>query len=242
MTEQRSLLLSSRRLKSTVEKLLREKNLEDVLVRLQDLPAKNLVHALFTAICREEPHMKWFAVSCMGMTVDRLAEESFEEARVVMRRFLWSLNDESGGIGWGAPESLAEIMYHNDRLAKEYHHMLLSYAQEDGEEICQDGNFLEHTFLQRGVMWGIGRLALKRGNLLRQKIRDQDFRYYLTQKEDKQVQGLAAWAVGNLGLRTLIPELSALINEDAGLSLYLDGIWSPQTVGRLAGEALRAIG
>ncbi len=40
-----------------------------------------------------------------------------------MRRFLWSLNDESGGIGRARPEAMAECMCRDVRLADEYAHM-----------------------------------------------------------------------------------------------------------------------
>ena len=69
-----------------------------------------------------------------------------------MRRLMWMLNDESGGIGWGAPEAMAEAMACHPRLAEEYVRILLSYIREDG-------NFLEYEPLRRGALWGIGRLA-----------------------------------------------------------------------------------
>ena len=60
----------------------------------------------------------------MGASLARLADADMEAARIVMRRLLWSLNDESGGIGWGAPESMAEAMCRHQGLALEYAHML----------------------------------------------------------------------------------------------------------------------
>jgi len=33
---------------------------------------------------------------------------------------MWSLNDESGGIGWGAPEAMGAIMARHTGLADEY--------------------------------------------------------------------------------------------------------------------------
>lgn len=84
--------------------------LEALYAELAAYPAQDVINALFPLLCRTEPYLRWRAVSCMGKSVARLAEEDLEAARVVMRRFLWSLNDESGGIGWGAPESMAEAM------------------------------------------------------------------------------------------------------------------------------------
>ena len=46
-----------------------------------------------------------------------------------------------------------------DEETGEYIHMLVSYIREDGPEAFQDGNFIELPLLQRGVLWGIGRLV-----------------------------------------------------------------------------------
>jgi hypothetical protein len=46
----------------------------------------------------------------MGEVMAHLADKDMESARVIMRRLMWSLNDESGGIGWGAPEAMGEIV------------------------------------------------------------------------------------------------------------------------------------
>jgi len=37
-----------------------------------------------------------------------------------MRRLMWNLNDESGGIGWGNPEAMGEILACHEALANEY--------------------------------------------------------------------------------------------------------------------------
>ena len=94
--------MSSRAIKRQVLELLRSQDLDHCLEALRVFPSKDAATALFSALCREEPILRWRAVSCMGDAVARLAATEMEEARIVMRRFLWSLNDESGGIGWGA--------------------------------------------------------------------------------------------------------------------------------------------
>ena len=38
----------------------------------------------------------------MGLLAADLAGQDMEEARELMRRLMWSLNDESGSSGWGA--------------------------------------------------------------------------------------------------------------------------------------------
>ena len=54
--------------------------------------------------------IRWRAVSAMGIVTAALADARMDAARVIMRRMMWQLNDESGGIGWGIPEAMGEIM------------------------------------------------------------------------------------------------------------------------------------
>jgi hypothetical protein len=163
-----------------------------------------------------------------------------EEARLIMRRLLWSLNDESGGIGWGAPEAMAEIMSLHEGLAREYVHMLISYMREDGEEIWQDGNFLEHETLQQGLLWGAGRLAVTRRELVLAKGMDQDLPPYLD-SADPAVRALAARAMGLLGVAERLERLRELAADPAPVRLYEDGRLSTHTAGDLVTAALRKL-
>lgn len=211
-----------------------------MLEALRRYPAKAVANALFSIICRDDLPRRWFAVSAMGAAVARLANEEMEEARVVMRRFLWSLNDESGGIGWGAPESMAEVMCLHAGLAEEYVHMLISYMREDGPELCQDGNYIEHPLLQRGLLWGIARLSCCRPDLLLARGGGNDVLPYL-QSEDATVRGLAALATGNLRPVGAEPNLRKLVDDQTQIILYRDGQLQTSTVGALARAALNQV-
>jgi hypothetical protein len=232
--------LGSRQIKHRVLELLNGQDLAAVYDELRQFAAKDAINALFSAICREDPHARWFAVSCMGEAVERLAAVEMEAARIVMRRFLWSLNDESGGIGWGAPESLAEVMFRHAGLAEEYVHMLISYMREDGSEICQDGNYIEHPLLQRGLLWGMARLSRCRPDLLHERGAGADIPPYLA-TEDSVTRGLAALAAGNLQIMAVEPILRRLTADPAPLCLYREGVFEETTVGTLAQSALEAM-
>ena len=232
--------MSSRKIKHKVLALLGCQDFSAYLEVLRQLPAKDVVNVLFSAICREDPFVRWRAISCMGEAVARLALEDMEAARIIMRRLLWSLNDESGGIGWGAPESLAEIMCCHAGLAKEYVHMLLSYLREDGEEVCQDGNFIEHPLLQRGLLWGVARLSRCQPQLLLEKGGAADIPPSLN-SPDAEIRGLAVLAAGALrlaGVRTIVEKMT---KDSAPLTVYQEGVFVETTVGRLAQSALEEI-
>ena len=232
--------MSSRAIKKQVLDLLAGGDLVASRRALAGLPAGDVVHALFSAICRENPVVRWHAVTCMGDAVARIAADDLEAARIILRRFLWSLNDESGGIGWGAPEAMAECLCRDERLAGEYAHMLVSYMREDGEELCQDGNFIEHPLLQRGVVWGVARLAGCHRELLQQLGAGRDLNLYL-EAEDPELRGLAALAAGRLREATLRPLLQGLRADTAPLSWYDEGAVHQTTVGALVRDALEEL-
>lgn len=182
--------VSQRGIKKEILTLLSQAELADVLTTLADYPPEKLLNPLFSGICSAFEKTKANAVAAMGATVARLAERDMEAARVVMRRFMWSLNDESGGIGWGTPEAMAECLACQRGLAEEYTKILVSFMREDGF-------YLELPALQRGLMWGISRLAQVYPELLCTWQAPRYLKPYL-KSTDLMVQTLAARALQQL--------------------------------------------
>jgi len=52
----------------------------------------------------------WRAIKAVGFAAKALLQKDQEYLRMTIRKLLWSLTDESGGIGWAAPEILGEIV------------------------------------------------------------------------------------------------------------------------------------
>lgn len=105
--------------------------------------------------------LHWRAVLGLGAAVPALARLRMEEARVVMRRFMWHMNEESGNLGWGVPESMGEIMSHSRELAAEFNRILFSYVLDSGRE----DNYIDYAPLLRWCFWGAGRLSGSRPDL-----------------------------------------------------------------------------
>ncbi len=133
--------------------------LDKALTEVADLPARQAINPLIGLYCSGDERLRWRAISATGLLVSRLAASDMESGRVIVRRLMWSLNDESGGIGWGAPEAMGEIMARHLGLAREYACILISYLDKNG-------NYLELPALQEGVLWGLARLAEVRADLL----------------------------------------------------------------------------
>lgn len=217
--------------KAKVFELLRSSDLNLGLDELCQLPAPKIITPIFSFLCNNDQEIKWRAVTAMGAVVANLAEKDIESACMVMRRLMWSLNEESGSIGWGAPEAMGEIMACHEGLAKEYTHILISYTREDE-------NFLEFELLQRGVIWGLGRLAQVRPHLLKNAVH---YLYPYLESGDAMVRGLAAWTMGLLGAREASLQVEALLGDNAEVQLYLNRKLIVCRVKDLAEEALAAI-
>lgn len=232
--------MGTRELKKQIFSLLKQPDIGRVLSDIQVFPAKEVVNVLFSAICQVDELLRWHGISAMGVMVTRLADADLEEGRIIMRRLLWSLNDESGGIGWGAPESMAEIMHHHEKLSLEYIHMLISYARPDGQELEQDGNYLEYEILQRGLLWGFDRLCERRLGLLVEKGLPGDILPYL-RSGDHVVRGLAARLCGRLSIGSARDALQLLLADHAVITFYQEGEFLERTVGDFAGTALKGL-
>jgi hypothetical protein len=224
------------RLKGLLGSVLASPDFEETLKGL-DIPPERIISPLLCFLYETDEVIRWRAVRGVGITVSAMAEKALESARVIMRRFLWSLNDESGGIAWGAPEAMGETMAENETLAREYHRILVSYIDEDG-------NPLDNDDLERGAMWAIGRLAQKRPELLLERTRP-----ILRQlnSPDPVKRGLAlrtllfmvaqpSWS----GIETerLEPLIAPLLEDQTAIRIFQDGAFVEHKIGRLAAQLL----
>lgn len=150
--------------------------------RLAERPAKELIGPLLACLLTGDEAARRAAEE-LGKAVARLADGepgvpgSMEDARNVLRRLMWHMNEESGNIGWGVPEAFAEILVRQPRLADEFHSILLSYIHDTG----RDDNYCDHALLRRSCFLAVGRLAEARPDLavkaipaLKAGLRDED--------------------------------------------------------------------
>jgi hypothetical protein len=223
--------LKGRVLKQRVLDLLGSEELDSALEALCSMPLLRVINSLFSFLYSTDEQIRWRAVTAMGAAVTRLAEEDMEQARVIIRRLIWNLNDESGGIGWGSPEAMGEILACHELLANEYASVLISYARKDG-------NYLELEMLQRGLLWGVARLAQVRPHLVKDEV--SHFMQYL-QSTDPAVRGLAARLMGFLEAGNARTALEGLMYDDAGLSVYESGKLISCSVKELAEEAIKKV-
>lgn len=150
--------------KNEVVDFLKNGNLEDLASFIAE--KKSNLRYLTRLLCSSDQLLKWRAVETMGLVGAKLSNKDLEQAKILLRTLLWTMNDESGGIGWGAPESMGEIIYHCPDTLNEFAPVLLTYIDEE--------------MLLPGVIFGAYRIALADNSLVREFM--PSYREFLNHK------------------------------------------------------------
>ncbi|MCF8079927.1 MAG: HEAT repeat domain-containing protein [Desulfobacterales bacterium] len=220
--------LPIRQLKKIVLDLLHREDFESALEEILALPPRRSVNPLFSFLYHGDPQTRWRAVTALGAVTAALAVREMEPARVVFRRLMWSLNEESGGIGWGSPEAMGEIMARHWKMREEYLSILLSFLDPEG-------NFLEHEGLQQGALWAAGRVAQVDPAPVRETA--PLIRPFLI-SQNASLRATAAWACGAIEDQGAAESLRSIADDPAGVQLWIDRTFTATTVGRIARRAL----
>jgi hypothetical protein len=225
-------IMTERQIKKQLTKIIKNDDFDQIWQIVDGWPARFTSSSLLSLIYQVDEEVKYRAIVLMGRIMNKLVAEDMEAARVVMRRILWSLNEESGGIGWGMPEALGEIMALNRPLADEYGHMLVAYMREE----C----YLEHPIMQQGLLWGIGRLATEYPEKILEFWGDGHMQMYL-ESENMVVVGLASRNFGLLKTPEAAYWIAKLYDVEDPVRIFMDGGFVDTTVGQLAREAVARI-
>jgi len=216
--------------KDKVRKSLRQKDFEG-LSRWAEEHGGKVTNALKAFLMETDEEMKWTAVRALGIVTAHLYELDEEQAKRVLRQLIWDLNEESGGIGWGMPEAFGEILAKVPALRKEYAGLLVSY-------IIQGPCFIENEFLQKGVLWGLGRLKQMEAPL---KMEALPFLLKSLEHKEPAFRGTAVWALGEMGLREAFPHLKCLQRENEMIKLFTDEKFQEKPLSQWVEEALEKL-
>jgi len=100
--------MTSLEIKKTLFHALERNDLETIVSLAQK--NKRALSQLVRFAYDKDTLVGWRAIKAIGRVSEVLVKTDNEYLRVTIRKLLWSLTDESGGIGWSAPEILGEIV------------------------------------------------------------------------------------------------------------------------------------
>jgi len=219
------------KLKRDLFDLLLQEDFGMVEESLPGLPAKKTINALISFLCQLNELLRWRSITALGIMISSLSEKQPEDSRIIMRRFMWMLNEESGGIGWGVPETMGEIIGRSPVLGSEFNRILLSYLDENG-------NYLDHDPLRQGVLWGIARVSETKPELM---IDSVCFTRPYLDSDNAVNRGLACLIAGYLEDKKSVDILNHLTMDKTEINLYKEGYFKRFTISDLAGKALNRL-
>ena len=110
---------------------------------------KGILSQLTALTYNEDATISDRAIEATGFAARIITNRDPEYVRNYLLRLFWLLNDESGGVGWHAPELIGEILYQCPQFSQFFPMLvsLLDLEAEDAPRFCA------------GTLWAIGRVA-----------------------------------------------------------------------------------
>lgn len=86
---------------------------------------------LFSLTYDSDTLIRYRAIEAIGETAALISSYDTEKVRTFTRGLIWLMTEESGGIGWHAPEAIAEICIKVPVLFDEYAKLLPQFLEEE---------------------------------------------------------------------------------------------------------------
>lgn len=209
--------LTTRELKSETFEVLKSENFTVRIKPLIELHSSKMIMPLFSASYNPSKNIRWHAISSFGYLTKELTPSHLIKIRDLIRRCIWMLTEESGGIPWMAPAIIGEIIANSDEMAGKFSNILLSYVYEP--ENGPD-NYLGNLQLRKSAYWGIFRLTqifpkyvLKNKAIIQQRLK---------REKDPEVLTLLYLIARNISLNDELSGIRRAILNSQPVELYIN--------------------
>jgi hypothetical protein len=108
---------------------------------------RKIVSLLVRHAYDKETLVGWRAIEAIGLAARGIIASDRDFLRETCRKLIWSLSDESGGIGWSAPEILGEIASADPKRFKDFIPLIASVYE------------IEEDVFRGGVLFALGKIA-----------------------------------------------------------------------------------
>jgi hypothetical protein len=132
-------------MRKNIAQALEANNLDTVVsLAKQD---RKVISRLIRLAYDKETLAGWRAILAIGLAARGMMATDIDFLRETCRKLIWSLSDESGGIGWSAPEILGEIASADPKRFKDFIPLVASVYE------------IEEDVFRGGVLYALGRIA-----------------------------------------------------------------------------------
>ena len=132
-------------MRKNIAQALEANNLDTVVsLAKQD---RKVISRLIRLAYDKETLAGWRAIMAIGLAAAEMLPADLDFLRETCRKLVWSLSDESGGIGWSASEILGEIVNADPKRFKDFIPLIASVYE------------IEEDVFRGGVLFALGRIA-----------------------------------------------------------------------------------
>ncbi len=191
----------SRRRKQQIRNMLKDRDLQAVKALAKE--SSSALRLFFSETYHADPLIQWRAIEAIGYAAEIQASSRMPRIQDFVRRLFWLMNDESGGLGWRAPEAIGEIFTHIPALADKLAPLLPQY-------------FVEEPF-ERGTFFAVYRVATQKPELFETQIET------LNEALANQDKVIGTYALLALEAMDAVKDLSAvqsMLKEDLRVPYY----------------------
>jgi hypothetical protein len=211
-------------LKKNILDALESNNLSNVLAVSKE--TRKVVSQLVRIAYDKESLAGWRAIKAIGLIAKEMVKTDYDFLRETIRKLLWSLSDESGGIGWSAPEILGEIVSSDpDRF-------------RDIIPLIADVYNVEEKVFRPGIIYALNRVAevdpkylIPQKDVIIKALSDND---PLTRVYALEVLNLISGLLNVQDLQTTSKIVKELRSDESEAWVYRNGGFTNIQVGEMA--------
>jgi hypothetical protein len=181
----------------------------------------NIFRTLISLAYDKKELLAWRAIEAVGIISGETAKTHPALIRNLVQRLLWTMRDESGGIGWSAPEMIGEIVRNSPDEFSDITPVLASFHDED--------------FLRQGVFRALFRISEKRPDLV---ASSSDLAGKYLDGADPVVRAYAVKLAGSLGLKKYINDIQAVSQDKSTIKIYESGYLITVILGQIAEQTV----
>ncbi|AEE14811.1 hypothetical protein Thena_1192 [Thermodesulfobium narugense DSM 14796] len=208
----------------TILELLKNRNYEEIVFLCNK--ERRFWSFLKSRLYDPDILIRYRAVEAVGLYMKYLWDENEEKVRVFIRTLLWSLNDESGGIGWSSAPAIAQIISNIPSLKDPY----LSIAM----------NALDEDLLKKPILWAVAKVGKK-------ALEDVEFHkenfLKIFESKDKETIGYAVIASIETEFKNSLTYIVKFKNNSINFNFpyFIDGFFREKNLDNLIDEAIKKL-
>jgi len=201
------------KIKEKIKDLILENKFDDIF-NLVERPSK-LIRSLTGLLYIDDMKIRHGAAYTLGLITQKIYKKKRDKEKVqqLLQKLLWSLNDESGFVCWGAPEAIGEIVKDIPDFKMVYAQFLISF-------LSHPQVILNNDDLEKSSLIGLARIGELDSHLIEQLA--PIIISYIENREGQIVE-LAVWsAISNCLTDAKEIALKHFKNSDQ-ITVYING-------------------